>query len=91
MGTWIVRSAAAEPYPDYLTEMQELITLWDEHRSGNLEAFVRMMREMGDGFTSLAYSKAKLAFLEAHLEEVPTVEDRIYLRLNIGELPQRVG
>ena len=91
MGTWIVRSAAAEPYPDYLTEMQELITLWDEHRSGNLEAFVRKMREMGDALTPYAYSKAKLAFLEAHLEEIPPGEDRIHLRLNIGELHRELA
>lgn len=86
MGGWIVRSAAAEPYPDYLTEIQELITLWDEHRSGNLEAFVRKMCEMGEGFTPFAYSKAKLAFLEAHLEEVPPGEDRVWLRLKIGRI-----
>lgn len=84
MGGWIVRSAAAEPYPDYLTEIEELITLWDEHRSGNLEAFVRKMCEMGEGFTPFAYSKAKLAFLEEHLEEVPQGEDRVRLRLKVG-------
>lgn len=86
MGGWIVRSAAAEPYPDYLSEIQELITLWDEHRSGNLEAFVRKMSEMGDGFTPFAYSKAKLAFLEAHLEEVPPGEERVRLRLKVGSI-----
>ncbi|MEI6535781.1 MAG: tetratricopeptide repeat protein, partial [Verrucomicrobiaceae bacterium] len=86
MGSWIMRSAASEPYPDYLTEMQELISLWDEHRSGNLETFVRKMREMGDAFTPFAYSKAKLAFLEAHLEEVPPGEDRVLLRLKIGSI-----
>jgi len=86
VGGWIVRSATTEDYPDYLTEIQDLITLWDEHRSGNLEAFVRKMREMGDGFTPYAYSKAKLAFLEAHLDEVPLGEDRVRLRLKIGEI-----
>jgi len=84
VGGWIVRTAVAEDYPDYLTEIQDLITLWDEHRSGNLEAFVRKMREMGDAFTPYAYSKAKLAFLEAHLEEVLPGEDRVHLRLKIG-------
>ena len=86
VGGWIVRSAAADDYPDYLTEIQDLITLWDEHRSGNLEAFVRKMREMGNAFTPFAYSKAKLAFLEAHLEEVPPGEDRVRLRLKIGRI-----
>ena len=84
LGGWIVRSASAGDYPDYLTEIQDLITLWNEHRSGNLEAFVRKMREMGDAFTPFAYSKAKLAFLEAHLDEVPPGEDRVRLRLKIG-------
>ena len=91
IGGWIVRSAAAEPYPDYLTEMQELITLWDEHRSGNLEAFVRKMREMGDGFTPFTYSKAKLAFLEAHLEEIPPGEDRVRLRLKVGSIHRELA
>ncbi len=86
IGKWIVSNAAAEPYPDYLTEIQELITLWDEHRSGNLEAFVKTMREMGDAFTPFAYSKAKLAFLEAHLEEVPPGEDRVRLRLKVARI-----
>jgi tetratricopeptide (TPR) repeat protein len=88
VGGWIVRSATAEDYPDYLTEIQDLITLWDDHRSGNLEAFVRKMREMGDGFTPFAYSKAKLAFLEAHLDEMPQGDDRVRLRLKIGEIHQ---
>ncbi|MBV6498581.1 MAG: hypothetical protein CJBNEKGG_00806 [Prosthecobacter sp.] len=86
LGGWIAHSAMADAYPDYLTEIQELITLWDEHRSGNLEAFVRKMREMGEAFTPFAYSKAKLAFLETHLEEVPPGDDRIRLRLKIGRL-----
>lgn len=91
MGGWIVRSAAAEPYPDYLTEIEELITLWDEHRSGNLEAFVRKMCEMGEGFTPFAYSKAKLAFLEEHLEEVPPGEDRVRLRLKVAQIHRELA
>jgi tetratricopeptide (TPR) repeat protein len=86
VGGWIARSATAEDYPDYLTEIQDLITLWEEHRTGNLEAFVRKMREMGDGFTPFAYSKAKIAFLEAHLEEVPPGEDRVRLRLKVASI-----
>ena len=91
MGGWIVRGAAAEPYPDYLTEIEELITLWDEHRSGNLEAFVRKMCEMGEGFTPFAYSKAKLAFLEEHLEEVPPGEDRLRLRLKVAAIHRELA
>jgi tetratricopeptide (TPR) repeat protein len=91
IGGWIMRSAAAEPYPDYLTELQDLITLWDEHRSGNLEGFVRTMCEMGESFTPYAYSKAKLAFMEAHLEEIPPGEDRVMLRLNIGSLHRELA
>ncbi|MDI1310892.1 tetratricopeptide repeat protein, partial [Prosthecobacter sp.] len=88
MGSWIVRSAAATPYPDYLTEIQELITLWDEHRTGNLEGFVRLMCEMGDTFEPHAYSLAKLQFLEVHLEEVPAGKERTRLRLQLGSLHQ---
>ncbi|MBK8040342.1 MAG: tetratricopeptide repeat protein [Verrucomicrobiaceae bacterium] len=91
VGGWIVRSAIENDYPDYLTEIEDLITLWDEHRSGNLEAFVRKMREMGDGFTPFAYSKVKLAFLEAHLEEVPPGEDRVRLRLKVGRIHRELA
>ncbi len=86
MGGWIMRSAQSEPTIDYLTELQDLITLWDDHRSGQLESFVRKMREMGSAMTYLSYSKAKLDFLEAHLEEVPAGRQRIELRLKVAEI-----
>ena len=84
MGGWIMRSAQSEPTLDYLTELQDLITLWDDHRSGHLESFVRKMKEMGSAMTYLSYSKAKLDFLEAHLEEVPAGRQRIELRLKVA-------
>ncbi len=84
MGGWIMRSAQSEPTIDYLTELQDLITLWDDHRSGQLESFVRKMHELGSEMTYLSYSKAKLDFLEAHLEEVPAGRQRIELRLKVA-------
>ena len=84
MGGWIMRSAQSEPTFDYLTELQDLITLWDDHRSGQLESFVRKMHELGSAMTYLSYSKAKLDFLEAHLEEVPAGRQRIELRLKVA-------
>jgi len=86
VGTWIVQRAQAEPATDYLTEIQDLITAWDEHRDGNLEGFIRRLKEWGDGLNFRSYSRGKLAFLEDHLSEVPAGSERIFLRLKIGNV-----
>ena len=91
MGTWIVQRAQTEPATNYLTEVQELIAAWDEHRDGKLEAFVRRLREWGEGLSFRSYSRAKLAFLEDHLSEVPTGPERILLRLKIGSLHRELA
>jgi tetratricopeptide (TPR) repeat protein/MoxR-like ATPase len=86
VGSWIVQRAQTEPATDYLTEIQELITLWDEHRTGNLESFAQRMLELGEGLNYGSYSRAKLAFLTDHLSEIPVGPDRIRLRLKIARL-----
>jgi len=86
MGTWIVRRAERVPAIDYLTELQQLVTLWEEHRSGDLESFARHMAELGEGLTYLSYSRAKLAFLEEHLSAIPMGSERVRLRLKIGSI-----
>jgi tetratricopeptide (TPR) repeat protein len=85
MGRWIT-TRAAEHTTDYLTELDTMIHLWDEHRTGNLEAFSRRMMETAEGMDYLSYSKAKLAFLEEHLEEMPPSPDRIRTRLRIARI-----
>ena len=91
VGTWIVQRAQTEPATDYLTEIQDLITAWDEHRDGNLEGFIRRLKEWGDGLNFRSYSRGKLAFLEDHLSEVPTGPERIFLRLKIGSLHRELA
>ncbi len=86
VGTWIVQRAQAEPATDYLTEIQDLITLWDEHRSGDLESFARHMQELGDGLNYRSYSRSKLAFLTDHLREILSGPDRVLLHLKIARL-----
>jgi tetratricopeptide (TPR) repeat protein len=91
VGTWIVQRAQTEPTTDYLTEIQDLITAWDEHRDGNLEGFIRRLKEWGEGLNFRSYSRCKLAFMEDNLSEVPAGPERIFLRLKIGNLHRELA
>jgi uncharacterized protein HemY len=91
VGEWIVQRAQTEPATDYLTEIQDLITAWDEHRDGNLEGFIRRLKEWGEGLNFRSFSRAKLAFLEDNLSEVPAGPERILLRLKIGNLHRELA
>jgi tetratricopeptide (TPR) repeat protein len=91
VGTWIVRRAQTEPATDYLTEIQDLITAWDEHRDGSLEGFIRRLKEWGEGLNFRSYSRCKLAFLEDNLSEVPAGPERILLRLKIGNVHRELA
>ena len=72
------------PAPDYLSEIEEMITAWEMHRSGELEEFAHRLAEMGKGLTLRTFSETKLAFLRDALESVSDSEVRIGLRLRIA-------
>ena len=72
--------------PDYLTEIEEMITAWEMHRSGELEAFAHRLGEMGQGLTLRTFSETRLAFLQDTLESIGNSEERIAQRLRIAEV-----
>ena len=82
MGRWIVRHSAADT--DYLGEMEQMIKCWQEHRSGNLEAFSRKLLEYGKTLTYRSFSRARLEFLLAQLEHMPEGDGKTKLRLRIA-------
>lgn len=84
LGQWIVDHA--EPTGDYLAEIDEMIACWDEHRTGNLEAFAERLSAMGEGLSYETFNETKLVFLREHLEHVSERETRVQLRLHIGDL-----
>ena len=77
---------SAPPAPDYLSEIEEMVTAWELHRSGEFEAFAHRLAEMGQGLTLRTFSETRLAFLRDALESVDIAEQRIAQRLKIGRV-----
>ncbi len=76
--------SSAPPAPDYLSEIEKMIAAWEEHRSGDLEAFASRLAEMGKGLTLQTFSETRLSFLKDALESVGDAEERIMQRLQIA-------
>ena len=74
----------APPAPDYLSEIENMITAWEKHRSGDLEAFAHRLAEMGEGLTLRTFSETRLAFLKDAVESVNDAGERIVQRLQIA-------
>ena len=64
------------PAPDYLSAIEEMISAWEKHRSGDLEAFASRLAEMGKGLTLHAFSETRLAFLQDAVESVSDARGR---------------
>ena len=83
----IVRAiAGTPPAPDYLSEVEEMIKVWEIHRSGDFEEFARRLTEIGEGLTLRTFSETKLSFLKDTLESIDDREERIMQRLRIARL-----
>ena len=76
--------ASASVAPDYLSEIEEMITAWEMHRRGEFEAFAHRLAEMGKGLTLQTFSETRLAFLRDTLEGVGDTKAQIVQRLKIG-------
>ena len=77
---------SAPPASDYLSEIEDMITAWETHRSGDLENFAHRLAEMGKGLTLRTFSETRLAFLRDALECVDQPEKRIAQRLRIASV-----
>ena len=70
--------------PDYLSEVEAMITCWEMHRSGEFENFSNRLIEMGKGLTLRTFSETKLAFLRDTLGSIDDLEKRVIQRLKIA-------
>ena len=86
IGTWIVRHVDDAPSTDYLNELQEMITCWELHRSGNLEAFAERFSKLADTLNFKSFSETKISFLRDHLHHLVDAKERINTRLKIANL-----
>lgn len=63
-------SAYARRTPDYLSKVEEMIAVWNMHRSGELEEFAHRLTEMGKGLTLRTFCETKLSFLQDTRESI---------------------
>ena len=68
-------SAYARKTPDYLFEIEEMIAVWEMHRSGELEEFAHRLTEMGKGLTLRTYCETRLSFQQDTLESIDDREE----------------
>ena len=67
--------ANARMTPDYLSEIEEMIAVWEMHRSGELEEFAHRLTEMGSGLTLRTFCETKLSFQQDTLESIDDREE----------------
>ncbi len=83
----IVRTVSSTPLaPDYLSEVKEMIELWERHRSGEFEEFAHRLTDMGKGLTLRTFSETRLSFLQDTLDSIGDREERIMQRLRIARV-----
>ncbi len=75
---------STRPARNYLSEVEEMIAVWEMHRSGEFEEFAHRLTEMGEGLTLRTFSETKLTFLQDTLESMSDPEERIRQRLRIA-------
>ena len=68
-------SAYAIKTPDYLSEIEEMIAVWEMHRSGNVEEFAHRLSNMEKGLTLRTFSETKLSFLQDTRESIEDHEE----------------
>ena len=87
VGKSIVRSVTSTPSaPDYLSEVEEMIAIWEMHRSGEFEEFALRLTDMGKGLTLRTFSETKLNFLQDTLDSISDHKERIMQRLRIASV-----
>ena len=83
----IVRTLTSTPSaPDYLSEVEEMIAVWEMHRSGEFEEFAHRLTDMGKGLTLRTFSETRLSFLQDTLDSIGDREERIMQRLRIARV-----
>ena len=70
-------SVDAEETLDYLCEVEEMIAVWEMHRSGDIEEFAFRLTDMGKGLTQRTFSETRLSFLQDTLDSISDREERV--------------
>jgi tetratricopeptide (TPR) repeat protein len=88
LGGWIADHAGGwqTGSVDFYADLDQMIQCWKTQRSGDLEAFIKNLRNMGDSLTLKTYTEAKVQFLEESLKHVTAADDRIRLRTDLATL-----
>ena len=68
-------SAYAIETLDYLSEIEEMIAVWELRRSGKVEEFAHRLVDMGKGLTLRTFSETKLSFLQDTREGIDDHEE----------------
>ena len=84
-------AGGAESTPDYLSEIEEMIACWEDHRSGDFESFAHRLTSMGGELTLRKFSETRLSFLQDTLESLSDPEARVELRLNIASVLEELA
>jgi tetratricopeptide (TPR) repeat protein len=88
LGGWIADHAGGwqTGSTDFYADLEQMIQCWKTQRSGDLEAFIKNLRNMGDSLNLKNYSETKVQFLEESLKHVTNTDDRIRLRTDLAAL-----
>ena len=86
MGKWIADHAGNESAPDYLGEVEKMISCWEAHRTGNLEALAQKLHQLGEELTLKSWSEFQVDFLREHLKLLPVNAEQIETHLQLAYL-----
>jgi len=86
MGKWIADHTGNEGAPDYLGEVEKMISCWEAHRTGGLEALAEKLRELGGELTFKSWSEFRIDFLREHLKLLPANAARTETHLQLAYL-----
>ena len=84
-------AGGTESAPDYLSEIEEMIACWEDHRSGDFESFAHRLIFMGGELTLHKFSETRLSFLQDTLENLSDPEARFELRLKIASVLEELA
>ena len=79
-------AGGAESAPDYLSEIEEMIACWEDHRTGDFESFADRLISMGSEMTLRTFSEVRLSFLRDTLDRLVDPEERIRQRLRLASV-----
>ena len=86
LGGWVADHATQwrGQVPNVFAELESMISCWQAQRSGDFEAFAKILGELGGDINVMNYSKARVEFLEESLKHTNAVKQRIQIRIALA-------